>query len=179
VRAESCTCALLSIFISEKSGAGLPTCNVPARARIHSVSNGKTRKGTGPAIFAITRPNCSGDCRITLYSATQPVPHSAASTQIVATTARTSLDFVLTRSTLRPQKRSAAIIKSAQRSVNSWNVVCPGLSVEALHRSSTRVALSAPGVDDPWSPRAGHAGQASATWAGSSTHSSSEHRLKR
>jgi len=126
MRAESCTCALLSIFVSEKSGAGLPTCNVPARARIHSVSNGKTRKGTGPAIFAITRPNCSGDCRITLYSATQPVPHNAASTQIVATSARTSLDFVLTWSTLRPQKRSAAIIKSAQRSVNSWNVVCPG-----------------------------------------------------
>jgi len=94
---DSCTCAVLSSFISEKSGAELPACNVPARACVQSVSKGRIRKGIGPGIFAITRAKRSGGRRITLYSATQAITHSVAITQNVATVALTYLDFALTR----------------------------------------------------------------------------------
>ena len=43
-----------------KSGAGSPTCSFPARACIQAASNGNMRNGTGPGIFAMTRPKVSG-----------------------------------------------------------------------------------------------------------------------
>jgi len=71
---------------------------VPERARIQSVSKGRSKNGTGPGIFAITRAKLSGDCRITRYNATQETTQSAAITQTMATAAfLTDLDFVFKR----------------------------------------------------------------------------------
>jgi hypothetical protein len=37
---------------------------LPARACVQAVSNGKSKKGTGPGMLAITRPNLSGGWRM-------------------------------------------------------------------------------------------------------------------
>ena len=87
-----------------KSGAGLPTCKVPARARNQSVSKGNIKKGTGPGILAITLPNCSGDSRITPKNATQHITHSVAITQNETTAALINLDCAFTRLAIEPQK---------------------------------------------------------------------------
>ncbi len=121
VREDSWICAVLSSFVSKKSGAGLPTCNVPARARTHSVSKGKIRKGTGPGIFAITRANCSGDRLIALYSPTHPTTHSVAITHNITSVRLTALDFVFMQS--NPRKKWPDY-KGARKEVNNWNVVC-------------------------------------------------------
>src|SRR5260370_6475267 len=72
--------SLLSCFRSEKSGAVSPTLRVPARAWVHRVSNGKSRKGIGPGILAMTPANVSGGCRITSNNAAQPSTHNTANT---------------------------------------------------------------------------------------------------
>jgi hypothetical protein len=51
---------------------------------------------------AITRPNCSGDCRMTWYSATQQVTQSVASTQSVTMITFTAVAFVFTRFEIEP-----------------------------------------------------------------------------
>ncbi|MGA2101190.1 MAG: hypothetical protein ABSG34_08810 [Candidatus Sulfotelmatobacter sp.] len=59
----------------------------------------------GPGILAITRPNCSGDCRITWYSAMQQVTQSVASTQSVTRITLTDVEFAFMRFEIEPNEK--------------------------------------------------------------------------
>src|ERR1700675_1646836 len=76
--------AVLSSFASEKSGAESPIFKLPARARVHSVSKGTTRK-ISHGIWDITRANSSGDlCMARQIKVTSPAQSTNIAARIVA-----------------------------------------------------------------------------------------------
>src|SRR5580704_9257502 len=85
-KVDSCTCAVLSSLAREKSGAGSPGCKVPERARIHRVSKGKSRNGTGPGSLAMNPAKASGGRSMMRYRAPQPSTKSTARRMQVAIT---------------------------------------------------------------------------------------------
>src|ERR1700694_1755876 len=78
--------AVLSSFSREKSGAESPILKLPARALVHSVSNGTTRK-ISQGIWDITRAKSSGGlCMARQIKVTSPTQSTNIAVRIAAVT---------------------------------------------------------------------------------------------